>query len=75
MKTLHTAHSPFQGEVDARKVHWVKPEKVAEIKFSEWTHETSEGGYKLRAPVFLGLRSDKKARECTFADQKPGTPP
>jgi bifunctional non-homologous end joining protein LigD len=75
LKALATARSPFQGEVDARKVHWVKPETVAEIKFSEWTHETAEGGYKLRAPVFLGLRRDKKARECTFADQKAGDRP
>jgi len=38
---------------------------VAEVKFSEWTHETSEGGLKLRAPVFLALR-DKDPEECTF---------
>ena len=61
--------SPFYGPVDARNVHWVKPELVAEIKFSEWTHETSEGGLKLRAPVFLGLRDDKPAKECTVEDQ------
>ena len=47
-----------------RKVHWVKPELVAEIKFSEWTHATDEGGAKLRAPVFLGLREDKDPKEC-----------
>lgn len=60
-----TKESPFPHGVDAlRKVHWVKPELVAEIKFSEWTHATSEGGTKLRAPVFLGLREDKEPREC-----------
>jgi ATP-dependent DNA ligase len=41
---------------------------VAEIKFSEWTHETEEGGPKLRAPVFLGLREDKAPEECTLED-------
>jgi bifunctional non-homologous end joining protein LigD len=66
---LETNHSPFHGPVDAKTVRWVKPERVAEIKFSEWTHETSEGGLKLRAPVFLGLREDKEPKECTFEEQ------
>ena len=52
-------------------MHWVKPERVAEIKFTEWTHETVEGGMKLRAPVFLALREDKDPKECTFAEQGP----
>src|SRR6266436_3958502 len=41
-----------------RKMHWVNPVFVAQIKFSEWTRDV-----KLRQPVFLGLREDKKARE------------
>ncbi len=62
-----TSRSPFPNGVEAlRKVHWVKPELVAEIKFSEWTHVTAEGGAKLRAPVFLGLREDKDPKECVF---------
>ena len=69
LKGLETNRNPFYGLVDAAHVHWVKPERVAEIKFSEWTHETAEGGAKLRAPVFLGLRDDKDPKECTFADQ------
>lgn len=40
----------------ARGVHWVKPELVAEVRFSEWT-----GDGQLRHPVFLGLREDKDA--------------
>jgi bifunctional non-homologous end joining protein LigD len=67
LKKRETNRSPFSHGVDAlRKVHWVKPELVAEIKFSEWTHETAEGGVKLRAPVFLGLRQDKDPKECVF---------
>jgi bifunctional non-homologous end joining protein LigD len=66
---LETKRSPFHGDVDAQNVHWVRPERVAEIKFSEWTHETTEGGQKLRAPVFVGLREDKDPEECTFAGQ------
>jgi bifunctional non-homologous end joining protein LigD len=64
-----TSRSPFPHGVEAlRKVHWVKPELVAEIKFSEWTHVTAEGGAKLRAPVFLGLREDKDPKECVFQE-------
>ena len=43
-----------------KKMHWVNPKLVAQIKFSEWTRDG-----KLRQPVFLGLREDKDAREVT----------
>ncbi|HEV8503377.1 MAG TPA: non-homologous end-joining DNA ligase [Casimicrobiaceae bacterium] len=42
----------------ARGVHWVKPTLVAEIAFTEWTHDGT-----LRHPSFLGLREDKKAAD------------
>jgi bifunctional non-homologous end joining protein LigD len=41
-----------------RKMHWVNPAFVCEIKFAEWTRDK-----KLRAPVFLGLREDKNPTE------------
>jgi bifunctional non-homologous end joining protein LigD len=64
---LEIKQNPFAGKVDSpRKVHFVKPELIAEIKFTEWTHETGEGGVKMRAPVFQGLRADKAPRECKF---------
>ncbi|HUK26321.1 MAG TPA: non-homologous end-joining DNA ligase [Terriglobales bacterium] len=66
LKKHASRQSPFYGEVDAAHAHWVKPDLVAEIKFTEWTHETAEGGLKLRAPVFLRLRDDKKPEQCTF---------
>jgi bifunctional non-homologous end joining protein LigD len=69
LKPMETKKSSFDGQVDARNVHWVKPEKVAEIRFTEWTHETTEGGLKLRAPVFMRLREDKDPKECTFDAQ------
>ncbi len=41
-----------------RKMHWLNPVLVAQIKFGEWTRDK-----KLRQPVFLGLREDKKPSE------------
>ncbi len=41
-----------------KKIHWINPKFVAEIKFAEWTRDG-----KLRAPVFLGLRDDKRPGE------------
>jgi bifunctional non-homologous end joining protein LigD len=43
----------------AREVTWVKPELVAEVKFANWTEEG-----RLRAPVYLGLRTDLDPRQC-----------
>ncbi|MGB9073775.1 MAG: non-homologous end-joining DNA ligase [Terriglobales bacterium] len=74
LRPLETKKNPFFGEVAAlRKVHFVRPELVAEIKFSEWTHETAEGGMKLRAPVFMGLRPDKSPEECRLEETVPGS--
>jgi len=70
MREIETRASPFYGPVDSlRPAHWVNPELVAAIKFSEWTHETKEGREKLRAPVFLGLRDDKDPKECIFPQE------
>jgi len=41
-----------------KKMHWVNPKFVAEIKFAEWTRDG-----KLRQPVFLGMREDKDATD------------
>lgn len=70
LKAIETKQNPFTGPVpDIKTIHWVKPARVAEVKFSEWTHESADGGLKLRAPVFLGLREDKNPEECTLAAQ------
>jgi len=42
-------------------VQWVKPKLVAQVKFSEWTADA-----RMRQPVFLGLRQDKKPEESVF---------
>jgi bifunctional non-homologous end joining protein LigD len=65
LHALETDRNPFGGKIEStRKPHWVKPELVAQIKFSEWTHEGQKGGLKMRAPVFQGLHTDKKPKEC-----------
>src|SRR5262249_53257404 len=42
----------------AKGAHWVKPDLVAEVAFTEWSNDGA-----LRHPSFLGLRPDKKATE------------
>ena len=67
LKKLEASKNPFATKVESsRRTHWVKPELVAQIKFSEWTHEGQSGAIKMRAPVFLGLRHDKKPQDCKF---------
>ena len=43
---------------DDDNVHWVTPNEVCEVRFTEWTAAGS-----MRHPVFLGLRSDKTASD------------
>ena len=47
------------------RVHWVTPEIVVQVAFTEWTP-----GGKLRHPRLLGLRPDKAAREVVREDGK-----
>lgn len=58
--------SPFWNEVDThRKVHFVKPELVANIKFATYTNSG-----KIRKPaIFLGFREDKKPEK--VVEEKP----
>jgi bifunctional non-homologous end joining protein LigD len=50
---------PFgQGRLPRGGVHWVRPELVAAVAFTEWTRAG-----QLRHPRFLGLRRDKAAEE------------
>jgi bifunctional non-homologous end joining protein LigD len=41
-----------------KRCQWLKPVLVALVKFTEWTHDN-----QLRQPVFLGLRTDKEAKD------------
>ncbi|MFL5308814.1 MAG: DNA ligase D, partial [Myxococcales bacterium] len=60
LEPLEQRHSPFARRPPGwlgRKAHWVRPELVAEVAFTEWTRDG-----KVRHPSFQGLRADKPAR-------------
>jgi len=58
LATMETDKPPFGSEPRIKGAHWVRPTLVAEIGFTEWT-----GDGKLRHPRFIGLRTDKKAKD------------
>jgi len=65
LKPLETAACPFTPKPKTNeRPHWAKPELVAQIKFTEWT---ADG--KLRHPVYLGLRDDKRPADVTREDR------
>jgi len=49
---------PKMPRVRKGDVVWVEPRLVAEVEFSEWTHDG-----RVRQPSYKGLRDDKAARE------------
>ncbi|MEA2379759.1 MAG: bifunctional non-ous end joining protein LigD [Thermoleophilaceae bacterium] len=59
LRDLERPDPPF-ADVDPipRGTHWVEPELVGQIGFTEWTRDG-----RLRHPRFLGLRTDKPARD------------
>jgi bifunctional non-homologous end joining protein LigD len=57
-RSLIQSKSPFVEPVKERDVTFLKPKLVAQISFAEWTKDG-----KLRHPLYLGLRDDKKATE------------
>ena len=62
MQPLKINKSPFVAIPKTNEpVQWLKPKLVAEVKFSEWTADNH-----LRHPVFVGLREDKKPKDCRF---------
>ena len=52
---LEQEEPPFTGgQIREPGVRWVRPELIAQIGFTEWTHDG-----KLRHPRYVGLRTDK----------------
>jgi bifunctional non-homologous end joining protein LigD len=60
---LVQAKSPFVVPPRIKDATWIAPKLVAQVAFQEWTDDQ-----KLRQPVFLGLRDDKKPRECILPE-------
>ena len=61
LRKLERRASPFSADgprPPGRGAHWVKPELVAEVAFTEWTRDGL-----LRHPAFQGLREDKPAAQ------------
>jgi bifunctional non-homologous end joining protein LigD len=56
---------------EVRGAHWIAPELVAEIAFTEFTDAKEGGGSVLRHPSFLGLRGDKKAAAVVLETPQP----
>ncbi len=62
LQPLVTNKIPFSKEPKTNMpATWVQPTLVCEIKFTEWTQSRIA-----RHPIFMGLRTDKKAKDVTF---------
>lgn len=59
LKKRESCVNPFTEKIPFEKIHFVDPVYVCEVKYLELTSDR-----KLRAPVFLRLRSDKEPEEC-----------
>ena len=77
LTALETDVCPFEGGLStkdrahwtkAEPAHWVKPQLVAEVRFTEWTTDQ-----RLRHPVYLGLRDDKDPRTIGRESGEPTT--
>ncbi|KTD56311.1 hypothetical protein Lsan_2999 [Legionella santicrucis] len=65
MKKQEQESCPFSPYDEPQKnIHWLKPNLVGEIGFTEWTQHG-----KLRHPRFLGLRKDKDAKDVRREDK------
>ena len=65
-KPYHQNNSPFEEKIsNPRKITWLRPAIIAEVKFSE---VTADG--KLRQPVYLRLRDDKTVNEINMDNIK-----
>jgi bifunctional non-homologous end joining protein LigD len=62
MQPLKASHCSFVEEPQTNgPVQWVKAQLIARVKFAEWTADR-----RMRQPIFLGLRQDKKPEQCTL---------
>ena len=67
LKAREVKDSPFADKIKTNEpAHWARPDVVAQIRFTEWTSDD-----KLRHPVYLGLRDDKRAGEVVREEVSP----
>jgi bifunctional non-homologous end joining protein LigD len=73
LQKLEIDKSPFNNKIldtKGAKIHWVKPELVANFEFATWT----KSGRIRKPATFLGFRLDKKAtavvREIPLSDEQ-----
>ena len=64
LERLRTEMPPFDPSPRMKDVTWVRAKLVAQLVYAEWT---ADG--RLRQPAFLGLRTDKSPRECTWSSR------
>lgn len=68
LQKLEIDNPPFDEKVRPNApVHWVKPEILCEVSFSEWTADGL-----MRQPIFKGIRTDKDPKQVTVEKPKHG---
>jgi bifunctional non-homologous end joining protein LigD len=65
LESRRTETCPFSTRPKEKGAHWVRPDLVAQIGFTEWTEDG-----QLRHPTFLGLRRDKPALRCRWSERE-----
>ncbi len=71
LRALQSERCPFEVPPKLKEtVEWVKPSLVVRVKFSNWTDTR-----RLRAPVFVSLRKDKRAEDCRLETERPAKAP
>jgi bifunctional non-homologous end joining protein LigD len=66
LRPLARSKPPFVDPPREKSATWVEPRLVAQVAFQEWTADQ-----KLRQPVFLGIRDDKKPLAVVLPDSRP----
>ena len=68
LKAREIDQSPFAERIKSNEpAHWVRPDLVAQVRFTEWTDDN-----KLRHPVYLGLRDDKRTEDVVREKKRVG---
>ncbi len=71
LKARETERSPFADRFKTNEpARWVRPDLVAQVRFTEWTDDN-----KLRHPVYLGLRDDKRTEDVVREKKRAGKRP